>query len=72
MKETAKEHNRNVYMYFIDYKKAFYCVYHYRLWVILKEIGVIVYLIVVLRKLYTKQLTTIRTEFGETDISYIL
>ena len=71
MMETAKEHNRNVYMGFKDYKKAFYCVYNYRLWVILKEI-VIVYLIVVLRKLYTKQLTTIITEFGETDISYIL
>ena len=55
MMETAKENNRNVYMCFIDYKKAFDCVDHERLWVILKEMGVPVQLIVLLRKLYTKQ-----------------
>ena len=53
MMETAKEHNRNVYMCFIDYKKAFDCVDHERLWVILQEMGVQVP--VLLRKLYTKQ-----------------
>ena len=63
---TDKEHNRNVYMYIIDYKKAFDCVDHERLWVILQEIGVPVRLIVLLRKLYMKQEATIRTEFGET------
>ena len=67
MMETAKEHNRNVYMCFIDYKKAFDCVDHERLWVILKEMGVPVHLIVLLQKLYTKQEATIITEFGETD-----
>ena len=67
MMETAKEHNRNVYMCFIDYKKAFDCVDHERLWVILKEMGVPVHLIVLLQTLYTKQEATIRTEFGETD-----
>ena len=67
MMETAKEHNRNVYMCF-DYKKAFDCVDHERLWVILKEMGVPVYLIVLLRKLYLKQEATIRTEFCETNI----
>ena len=35
MMETVKEHNRNVYMCFIDYKKAFDCVYHERLCVII-------------------------------------
>ena len=67
MMKTAKEHNRNVYMCFIDYKKTFYSVYHERLWVILKEMGVPIQLIVLLRKLYTKQESTIRTEIGETD-----
>ena len=43
MMETAKEHNMNVYMCFIDYKKAFDCVDHDRLWVILQEMGVPVY-----------------------------
>ena len=61
MMETAKEHNRNVYMCLIDYKKAFDCVDHERLWVILKEMGVPVQLIVLLQKLYKKQEATIRT-----------
>ena len=65
--ETAKEHNRNVYMCFIDYKKAFEYVDHERLWVIPQEMGVSVHLIVLMRTLYTKQEATIRTEFGETD-----
>ena len=54
-------------MCFIDYKKAFDCVDHDRLWVILKEMGVPVHLIVLLQKLYTKQEATIITEFCETD-----
>ena len=54
-------------MCFSDYKKAFYCVDHERLWVILKEMRVPVHLIVLLRKLYTKLESTVRTEFGETD-----
>ena len=54
-------------MCFIDYKKAFDCVDNERLWVILKEMGVPVHLIVLMRKLYTKKEPTIRTEFGETD-----
>ena len=67
MMEIAKEYNRSVYICLIDYKKAFDCVDYERLWVILQEIGVPVHLIFLLRKLYTKQEATIRTEFGETD-----
>ena len=48
-------------------KKAFDCVDHEKLWVILHEMGVPVHLIVLLRKLYAKQKVTIITEFGETD-----
>ena len=58
--ETAKEHNRNVYMCFIDYTKAFDCGDDERLWVIFQEMGVPVHPIVLLRKLYTKQEATIR------------
>ena len=54
-------------MCFIDYKKAFDCVDHERLWVILQEMRVPVHIIVLVRKLYNKQEATIRTEFGETD-----
>ena len=54
-------------MCFIDYKKDVNCVDHERLWVILKEMGVPVHLIVLLRKLYMIQEAIIRTKFGETD-----
>ena len=51
---------------FIDYKKAFDCVDHERLWVMLRDVGVPVHLIVLQRMLYTNQEATVRTEFGET------
>ena len=63
----AREHQRDLYMCFIDYKKAFDCVDHERLFVILRDMGVPVHLIVLLRRLYTNQEATVRTEFGETD-----
>ena len=50
-----------------DYKKAFDCVEHERPWVILRDMGVPVHLIVLLRRMYTNQEATFRTEFGETD-----
>ena len=65
--EKARKHQRDLCMCFIDYKKAFYCVDHERLWVILRDMGVPVHLIVLLRRLYTNQEATVRTEFGETD-----
>ena len=65
--EKAREHQRDLYMCFIDYKKAFDCVDHERLWVILRDMGVQVHLIVLLRRLYNNQEATVRTEFGETD-----
>ena len=65
--EKAREHQRDLYMCFIDYKKAFDCIDHERLWVILRDMGVPVHLIVLLRRLFTNQEATVRTEFGETD-----
>ena len=38
--ENAREFQKNIYFYFIDYAKAFDCVYHNKLWKILKEIGI--------------------------------
>ncbi len=52
---------------YLMYKKAFDCVDHDILWVILRDMGVPVQLIVLLRRLYTNQEATVRTEFGETD-----
>ena len=60
--ETAREHQRHLYMCFIE---AFDCVDHEILWVILRDMGVPVHLILVivlLRRLYTNQETTVRTE----------
>ncbi len=53
MMEKAREHQRDMCMCFIDHKKAFDCVDHERLWVILGDMGVPVHLIVLLKRLYT-------------------
>ena len=37
--EKAREFQKNIYFCFIDYAKAFDCVYHKRLWKILKRDG---------------------------------
>ena len=38
--KKTKEVYKNIYFSFIDYAKAFDCVNHYKLWKILKEIGI--------------------------------
>ena len=49
--EKAREHQRDLYMCFIDYKKALDCVDHERLWVILRDMGVpVLHLIVLLKR----------------------
>ena len=63
--EKAREHQRDLYVCFIDYKKAFDCVDHEILWVILGYMGVPVHLIVLLRRLYTNQEATVGTEFDD-------
>ena len=35
--EKAREFQKNIYFYFLDYAKAFDCVDHNKLWKILKE-----------------------------------
>ena len=67
MMDKAREHQRDLYTCFIDYKKAFDRVDHEILWVVLRDMGVPVHLIVLLRRLYTNQEATVRTEFRETD-----
>ena len=58
--EKASEHQRDFYVCFIDCKKAFDCDDHERLWVILRDMGVPVHLIGLLRRLYTNQEATVR------------
>ena len=38
--EKAREFQKNIYICFIDYAKAFDCVDHNQLWKILKEMGI--------------------------------
>ena len=37
--EKARAFQKNINFYFIDYAKAFYCVYQNKLWKILQEMG---------------------------------
>ena len=39
-KKQESSRKKNIYFCFIDYAKAFDCVYHYKLWKILKETGI--------------------------------
>ena len=65
--ENAREFQKNIYFYFIDYAKAFDCVYHNKLWKILKEMGIPDHLTCLLRNLYAGQEATERTGRGTTD-----
>ena len=38
--EKAREFQKDIYFCFIDYAKAFACVYHNKLWKILQEMGI--------------------------------
>ena len=61
--EKAREFQKNIYFYFIDYAKAFDCVDYNNLWKILKEMGVLDHLTCLLRNLYAGQEATVRTVF---------
>ena len=50
--EKAREFQKNIYFYFVDYAKAFDCVDHNKLWKILKEMGIPDHLTCLLRNLY--------------------
>ena len=65
--DRAREDHKDLYMCVIDYKKAFDCVDRETLWVIIRDMGVPVHMIVFLRRLYTNQEATVRTAFGETE-----
>ena len=64
---SAREFQKNIYFYFIDYAKAFDCVDHNKLWKILKDMGIPDRLTSLLRNLYAGQEATVRTGHGTTD-----
>ena len=65
--EKAREFQKNICFYFIDYAKAFNCVDYNKLWNILKEMGIPDHLTSLLRNLYAGQEATVRARHGTTD-----
>ena len=63
--KKAREFQKSIYFYFIDYAKHFVC--HNKLWKILKEMGIPDHLTCLLRNLYAGQEATVRTGHGTTD-----
>ena len=53
--EKAREFQKNIYLGFIDYAKAFDCVDQNKLWKILKEMGIPDHLTCLLRNLHAGQ-----------------
>ena len=65
--EKAREFQKNIYLCFIDYAKAFDCVDHNQLWKILKEMDIPDHLTCLLRNQYAGQEATVRNRHGTTD-----
>ena len=65
--EKAREFQKNIYVCFIDYVKAFDCMGHNKLWKILQEVRIPDHLTCLLRNLQTGQEATVRTGHGTTD-----
>ena len=65
--EKAMEFQKNIYLCFINYAKAFDCVDHNKLWKALKEMGIPDDLTCLLRNLYAGQEATVRSLYGTTD-----
>ena len=65
--KKAREFQKNIYFWFIDYAKAFDCVDYNKLWKILQVMGISDHLTCLLRNLCAGQETTVRTGHGTTD-----
>ena len=63
--ERAREFQKNIYFFFIDYAKAFDCVDHNKLWKIQKEMGIPDHLTRLLRNLYAGQEVTVRMDMEQ-------
>ena len=67
--EKARGFHENIYFCFTDYAKAFDCVYHNKLWNILKEMGVPDHHLTCLLRslLYASQEAIVRIKHGTTE-----
>ena len=64
--KKTREFQKNIYFCFIDYAKTFDCVDHNKLWKILKEMGIPDHPNCLLRNLYLREESTVRTGHGTT------
>ena len=65
--KKAIEFQKNIYLCFINYAKAFDRVGHNTLWKTQKEMGIPGHLTCLLRNLYACEEATVRTGHGPTD-----
>ena len=65
--KKAREFQKNIHFCFIDYAKAFHCVWITINWKFLKERGIPDHLTCLLKNLYADQEATVRTGHGTTD-----
>ena len=65
--EKTREFQRDIYFCFIVYAKAFDCVDHNKLWIILKKMGMPDHLTCLLRNLYEVQEETAKTRHETMD-----
>ena len=65
--EKAREFQKNIYFFSIDYAKSFDRVDHNKLWKILQEMGITDHLTCLFRNLYAGQEATVRNGHGMTD-----
>ena len=65
--KKAREFQKKIYFFFIDYTKFFHSVNHNKLWKILKEMGISDHLTCLLRNLYAGEEVTVRTGHGTTN-----
>ena len=65
--EKAREYGNDIYICFTGYSKAFDCVDHTGLWLVMRRMGIPEYIIVLIKKLYSQQEATVRTEFRNTE-----
>ena len=65
--EKAREFQKNIYLCFLNYSKAFDCVDHDELWKALREMRIPDHPTCLLRNLYVGQEATVRTLYGTTE-----
>ncbi|CAF4691883.1 unnamed protein product, partial [Rotaria magnacalcarata] len=64
--EKVREYQKEFYLCFIDYSKAFDFANYEKLWSVLLEMGVSKHLIILMKNLYTNQQASAKTEYGNT------